>query len=424
MKYLLLISLFIYSFQSVFSQSDISALRKSAYQSFTDKDLEKTIDYFDSIFLSNNTNFHYSFEPIIKAAEKGDKNAIALIDEYAKSKVISAPFVQPIQFYFEVKNTKEEVTLVNQFNRLLEGLISTEDTTYFAGLYLTAAYLNLEYKLKINSTDRFQIIESLLSLNQSTKETNYTELNHLKKYLKIILLNEFKGVDKKNPNEILATNTPAELIQTLASFSVIHPKNNFKSIYSIKKKIIEKSIKTDSEIERYLLYAVDLVNAFPNSSSLDWLKKIHNNDDTFQEFWKKNATNNWKHFKGTKTINAFIDSVVKTPQWVVLDMWGTWCSPCVKELPKLSKMSERFKFLPENSIQFLTITFNSKDLAKFMAENKYTFPVLELSSSEYNKFGYTRFPTTFLISPDKKFFVLPEGSNKEYIISMFTFLEW
>ena len=103
MKYLLLISLFIYSFQSVFSQSDISALRKSAYQSFTDKDLEKTIDYFDSIFLSNNTNFHYSFEPIIKAAEKGDKNAIALIDEYAKSKVISAPFVQPIQFYFEVK---------------------------------------------------------------------------------------------------------------------------------------------------------------------------------------------------------------------------------------------------------------------------------------------------------------------------------
>jgi thiol-disulfide isomerase/thioredoxin len=424
MKYILFLSIIYLNFQFARCQNDIRSFHQTAYKSYHSDDNENSINYFDSIFIKDQTRFNASFNTIIKDASKGNKKALQLIEDYSKSKRISSKLIRPIHFYFKVKFTKEETLLRNQFNTLLEDIISNEDTNYFTGLYFTAAYLNIDGKTKLNSTDKFQILENLITLNNSTKSTNYKEIKHLKKYLKIILLNEFNSVDKKNNNEILSINTPLDLVESISEFSIISLKNNFSSIYSIKKKIIEKSIKTKKDTQKYLSYAIDLVNSYPSSSSLDWLKKMYNQDDTFQEYWLKNATANWKHFKGTKSINAFIDSNAKTPQWIVLDLWGTWCPPCVKELPKLAKMGQRFKTLPENSIQLLTLTFNSKNLTEFMAENKYTFPVLELNSTEYTKFGYTMFPTTLLISPDKKFIVLPPDSNKEYIISMYTYMEW
>ncbi|MGQ0657439.1 MAG: TlpA family protein disulfide reductase [Chromatiales bacterium] len=30
-------------------------------------------------------------------------------------------------------------------------------------------------------------------------------------------------------------------------------------------------------------------------------------------------------------------------RWVVLHFWATWCAPCVKELPSLDRLSERWK---------------------------------------------------------------------------------
>ena len=45
-----------------------------------------------------------------------------------------------------------------------------------------------------------------------------------------------------------------------------------------------------------------------------------------------------------KDINGQVTSIseVSTGELIVLDFWATWCKPCVKSIPKLNKLSEKY----------------------------------------------------------------------------------
>lgn len=103
---------------------------------------------------------------------------------------------------------------------------------------------------------------------------------------------------------------------------------------------------------------------------------------------------------------------------VVFNMWATWCAPCVKEIPSLSRLKE---LRPDIEVVAL-----SHDTAKTAAElraflDKYTAQNLEVFYSPHMKLQLelpTRgIPTTFLISPSGKIFNKVEGdidwSSKE-----------
>ena len=89
-------------------------------------------------------------------------------------------------------------------------------------------------------------------------------------------------------------------------------------------------------------------------------------------------------------------------KFLYLDFWGTWCSPCVREIPNLKKAVEQ---LDSNKINFLGIAEDSeKSLKKFLDKNKLPWKQI-LNSQENNivkSFGVKGFPTTYLIDPDGK----------------------
>lgn len=61
---------------------------------------------------------------------------------------------------------------------------------------------------------------------------------------------------------------------------------------------------------------------------------------------------------------------------LLINLWATWCGPCMDELPHLQKLYERTR--DRTDIQVLTFNVDS-DLglvAPFMKEKGYTFPVL------------------------------------------------
>lgn len=83
---------------------------------------------------------------------------------------------------------------------------------------------------------------------------------------------------------------------------------------------------------------------------------------------------------------------------ILLDFWATWCLPCIKELPVLSKLYN--KYSEDSNVEILSI--NVSDLPpvieKFMNENGYTFNVLVGSGKNaMNDFGVDSIPTIFLI---------------------------
>lgn len=56
------------------------------------------------------------------------------------------------------------------------------------------------------------------------------------------------------------------------------------------------------------------------------------------------ASVDWDHY-GSKT--------------VVVEFWGTWCGPCVQEIPHLNEMVEKTK--PRGDVEFLSVTFEDRE---------------------------------------------------------------
>lgn len=90
---------------------------------------------------------------------------------------------------------------------------------------------------------------------------------------------------------------------------------------------------------------------------------------------------------------------------VVVDFWATWCGPCKMSFPTLQKVYEKYKSHPQVAIYALDTWENvggkeQEDLVKkFLADNKYTFPVL-YDEGMVEKYGVEGIPTKFVI--DKK----------------------
>lgn len=59
-------------------------------------------------------------------------------------------------------------------------------------------------------------------------------------------------------------------------------------------------------------------------------------------------------------------SATATDEYIVLNMWATWCGPCIKEIPELNKLVADAK---GNNIKFIAATNEKADeVVKWMAE--------------------------------------------------------
>lgn len=99
---------------------------------------------------------------------------------------------------------------------------------------------------------------------------------------------------------------------------------------------------------------------------------------------------------------------------VVINIWGTWCGPCVSEMPEFQKLHE--KYAADKDVEILTIN-NDSDLnviKKFMSKNKYDFHVLR-DENYLDKVGVNLFPTTWFIGKNGKISYVALGSTTELL---------
>ncbi|MDP4200342.1 MAG: TlpA disulfide reductase family protein [Bacteroidota bacterium] len=93
---------------------------------------------------------------------------------------------------------------------------------------------------------------------------------------------------------------------------------------------------------------------------------------------------------------------------IYLDFWGTWCHPCVQELPALRKLEE--KFAGDTSIAFVSIAIEYRRLAawkKFLQTQKLPATQLYAEGQFHNEtaraYGIEGVPTYMLINRDGTF---------------------
>ncbi|MGI8639952.1 MAG: redoxin domain-containing protein [Pyrinomonadaceae bacterium] len=86
---------------------------------------------------------------------------------------------------------------------------------------------------------------------------------------------------------------------------------------------------------------------------------------------------------------------------VVVNIWGTWCAPCVKEMPEMQELHK--KYLNDKDVVILTIN-NDEDLAKvkkFMNERKFNFTVLR-DENYLDNVEFPSFPRTWFVDREGK----------------------
>jgi thiol-disulfide isomerase/thioredoxin len=82
---------------------------------------------------------------------------------------------------------------------------------------------------------------------------------------------------------------------------------------------------------------------------------------------------------------------------VVVNFWATWCHPCQKEIPDLSKLYERYK--SKNVLVLGVMADNPSDaeLLNFQSDYEMAYPVVRGNSDLNVAFNYPQaLPTTFV----------------------------
>ncbi|MBD2846803.1 redoxin domain-containing protein [Paenibacillus sp. IB182496] len=87
---------------------------------------------------------------------------------------------------------------------------------------------------------------------------------------------------------------------------------------------------------------------------------------------------------------------------LVITFWGTFCPPCVKEMPEFQKQYERWQ---GEDLEILAINLSESDLPvrNFVQQHGLEFPILrDVKRKVEREYGLKVYPTTFFVGKDGK----------------------
>lgn len=87
-------------------------------------------------------------------------------------------------------------------------------------------------------------------------------------------------------------------------------------------------------------------------------------------------------------------------KWIVLNVWATWCAPCIKEMPELEALSHA-----RGDIVVLGLAADGDSLPKIRryAEVLHvTYPIIAGNEATMKEFKVNAYPTTLLFDPEGK----------------------
>lgn len=89
-------------------------------------------------------------------------------------------------------------------------------------------------------------------------------------------------------------------------------------------------------------------------------------------------------------------------KWVFLNLWATWCPPCIYEMPAMEKFYQKFK---SQNLVMLAVSVDDKNAKQavidFVIDKKLTFEIfLDPANKILMKFKTNALPSTYIISPD------------------------
>ncbi|MCE9633492.1 MAG: TlpA family protein disulfide reductase [Methylophilales bacterium] len=95
-------------------------------------------------------------------------------------------------------------------------------------------------------------------------------------------------------------------------------------------------------------------------------------------------------------------------KWVLINLWATWCPPCLEEIPDLIALQETHKNL---AVIGVVVDYESrKKVTDFVDDNLMSYPIVLGDEKVIQQFGRAEvLPSTYLYNPQGKLVKLHRG---------------
>lgn len=94
-------------------------------------------------------------------------------------------------------------------------------------------------------------------------------------------------------------------------------------------------------------------------------------------------------------------------KWVVLNVWATWCAPCLHEMPELEALARS-----NNEVVVLGLAADEQDarvVRAFAQRLHVTYPVIAANREALRQLAIRAYPTTLIYDREGKQVALKEG---------------
>lgn len=382
---------------------------------------------------SFNTRIEKTLVPILNSHNDAMAEAVFLEKLYLKNDSVVNSIIAPIYFWNKIKTTnneKEIVGWINKFTFLLKDSANYLNRTERYGLMIVR---ELEIKNNIDTNTINRLLDKIILNLEKFKYLDRTDAPEAsmaswqRHWFRCLYA--YTYYQKYLKNSILEIN-----IVRAAYFSPDFIDKPFESAIKSELDFLYNDLKIPNYNIEYYIFLNDnhkslkalshLTNVTlrdPSDENISLLKKSYNENkivEPFHIYWKKKVDSIMIPFPKIKiTFNnsESIDFAIISKKWTYIDVWATWCPPCIKELPEIEKFYQKIKSNTNYSLDLFTMSVNSSDLKNFIAKKNYTFPVSEIDEATKKKLGVVAFPSKFLVSPERKFLEIPHGNWQEFI---------
>ncbi len=86
-------------------------------------------------------------------------------------------------------------------------------------------------------------------------------------------------------------------------------------------------------------------------------------------------------------------------QWVVVNFFATWCTPCITEHPELVAFSDRHAAVGDASVVSVVFDDRAENVTDFFAENGGEWPVVD-GGDVILDWAVAQVPESFVVNPD------------------------
>ena len=96
-------------------------------------------------------------------------------------------------------------------------------------------------------------------------------------------------------------------------------------------------------------------------------------------------------------------------RYVLIDFWASWCGPCIREVPHLKKVYEKFK---DHGLEIISVSIDDKENAWRKALDKHQLPYVKLwddTKVTQDLYQFTGIPYVVLVNPEGDILQINKG---------------